>query len=119
MSDRTRNRETQLERLFAESRALPGLVPDPDLPAHIRALAATRFANEGRPAGASRRGWAWASFATAAFALSIATGGYVGYRLWATTQETRNQQMSDSDALTAAFSQSGFADDLAGGEVEE
>lgn len=110
------NREKQLQRLFAETRALlPELEPDATLPARIRAQAA----NEQRPHRAPRRGWAWASLATAAFALSIATGGYMGYRLWATTENTQNEQMSESDAIAAAaFSQHGFAD-LAGGEVEE
>jgi len=113
------NREKQLERLFAETRAsLPDLEPDATLPARIRALAATR-AHEQRPHRAPRRGWAWASLATAAFALSIATGGYMGYRLWTTTEEAQTEQMSESDAIAAAaFSQHGFAD-LAGGEVEE
>lgn len=114
------NREKQLERLFAETRAfLPELEPDATLPGRIRALAATRAANELPPTRAPRRGWAWASLATAAFALSIATGGYMGYRLWANTQEAQTEQMSDSDAFAAAFSQSGFAEDLANGEVEE
>jgi len=111
------NHEKQLERLFAETRALlPELEPDATLPARIRALTANRAAN---PARAPRRGWAWASLATAAFALSIATGGYMGYRLWSTSQEAQTEQMSDSDAFAAAFSQSGFAEELAGGEVEE
>lgn len=114
------NHEKQLERLFAETRAsLPELEPDATLPARIYALAATRAANEHRPERAPRRGWAWASLATAAFALSIATGGYMGYRLWTTTEEAQTEQMSESDAIAAAaFSQHGFAD-LAGGEVEE
>lgn len=112
------NREKQLERLFAETRAsLPELEPDATLPARIRALA--RAANEERPHRAPRRGWAWASLATAAFALSIATGGYMGYRLWATTEGAPAEQMSESDAIAAAaFSTHGVAD-LAGGEVEE
>ena len=110
------NREKQLQRLFAETRAsLPELEPDATLPARLRALAA----HEQRPHRAPRRGWAWASLATAAFALSIATGGYMGYRLWATTENAQTEQMSESDAIAAAaFSQHGFAD-LAGGEVEE
>ena len=114
------NREKQLERLFAGTRAsLPELEPDATLPARIRALAAARAADEERPHRAGRRGWAWASLATAAFALSIATGGYMGYRLWATTEAAPAEQMSESDAIAAAaFSTHGFAD-LAGGEVEE
>jgi hypothetical protein len=114
------DREKQLERLFAESRAfLPELEPDTTLPARIRALAATRAADVERSSRAPRRGWAWVSLATAAFALSIATGGYMGYRLWASTDESTTEQISAPDAFASAFSQSGFADDLAGGEVEE
>ncbi len=114
MSDRDRNREERLERLFAESRALlPELEADPALPAHIRALAA-RAANERRPNRAPRRGWAWVSLAGATVAMSIVTGGYVGYRLWSSSQEA-TEQMSDAGAL----SQAGLADDLAGGEVGE
>ena len=114
------NREKQLERLFAESRAsLPELQPDATLPARIRALAAARAANEDRPMRAPRRGWAWASLATAAFVISIATGGYMGYRLWATTEGAQTEMMSESDAIAAAaFSSHGFGDQ-AGGEVEE
>ncbi|HKW15594.1 MAG TPA: hypothetical protein VJS69_13995 [Candidatus Krumholzibacteria bacterium] len=120
MNERDKNRDIQLERLFLESRAsLPEFEPDPDLPAHIRALAATRPANEDRPARASRRGWAWVSLAGATVAASILTGGYVGYRLWTMTQEPTVQQITDSDAIGAALSQSGFADDLANGEVQE
>lgn len=114
------NREEQLERLFTESRAsLPVLEPDATLPLRIRALAAARAANQDRPMRAPRRGWAWVSLATAAFVISIATGGYMGYRLWATTEGAQPELMSQSDAIAAAaFSTHGFAD-LAGGEVEE
>jgi hypothetical protein len=120
MSDRDRKREEQLERLFAESRSLlPKLEADPGLPAHIRALAA-RATHEPGPAGAPRRGWAWASLAGATVAMSIVTGSYVGYQLWVSSQEPTTEQVSDSDAFAAAISQSGIADDLAGnGEVGE
>jgi hypothetical protein len=43
----------------------------------------------------------------------------MGYRLWASTDESTTEQISAPDAFASAFSQSGFADDLAGGEVEE
>jgi len=119
MNDRDRNLEKQLGRLFEESRAsLPGLEPDPGLPAHIRALAAAR-AVESRRAPAPRR-WAWVSLAGAAFALSIVAGGYVGYQMWASSHDTTPEQVRDTDAFASALAQSGFADDLASNsEVQE
>ena len=119
MNERDKNRDIQLERLFLESRAsLPELEADPSLPAHIRAMAAART-DERAHTEAPRRRWAWFSLAGVTVAASILTGGYVGYRLWTMTQEPNVQQISDSDAVGAALSQSGFADDLAGSEVQE
>jgi hypothetical protein len=117
MKNQDQNREKHLERLFLESRAaLPALEPDPSLPARIRALAA--MATPVSPA--PRRRWAWVSLAGATVALSIFAGGYVGYRAWASTQDTASEQLSDTDSFSAALAQSGFADDVAGGsEVQE
>jgi predicted anti-sigma-YlaC factor YlaD len=119
MKNQDQNREKQLERLFLESRALlPGLEPDPTLPAHIRALVAADAV--AARALTPRRRWAWLSLAGATVALSIFAGGYVGYRAWVSTQETASEQMGDADLFGSALAQSGFADDVAGGsEVEE
>ena len=119
MNERDKNRDIQLERLFLESRAsLPELEADPSLPAHIRAMAGVRTDGP-RYAEAPRRHWAWVSLAGATVALSVFAGGYVGYRAWSSTQDTASQQMSDADAVSAALGQSGLAEDLAGGEVQE
>jgi len=108
-----RNRDQKLERLFYETRdALPGLEPDPDLPAHIRALAAARATRGDGRARAPRR-WTLVSLAGAAFAISILTGGYIGYWIWASSPDAATEQISDAEAITAAVSQSGFADELA------
>jgi len=114
MKNQERNREKQLERLFEESRAsLPELEPDPGLPAHIRALAASRAVSEGRRVAMPRRGLAWLPLAGVAFALSIVAGGYVGYRAWESSQDPAIQQIHETDAFSSALSQSGFADDMA------
>lgn len=118
MNERDKNRDIQLERLFLESRAsLPELEADPSLPEHIRAMAATH--KEEVRTVAPRRGWAWVSLAGATLALSIFAGGYVGYRAWASSQDTASEQMSDADAVSALLGQSGLADDLASSEVQE
>lgn len=117
MNERDKNRDIQLERLFLESRAsLPELEADPSLPAHIRAMAA-RGTNDAARTEAPRRRWAWVSLAGATVALSIFAGGYVGYRAWVSTEDTASEQIGDADAVSAAFGQIGFADDL--GEVQE
>ena len=109
MKNQDRNREKQLERLFEKSRELlPGLEPDPGLPAHIRALAAARDSRR-----EPRRGWGWVSLAGATLALSIMTGGYVGYQVWKLSQNAATEQVGDTDAVASALSQSGFADELA------
>jgi len=119
MNERDKNRDIQLERLFLESRAsLPELEADPSLPAHIRAMAAAQR-NDAARTGAPRRRWAWVSLAGATVALSIFAGGYGGYRAWASSQDIASEQMRDADAVGAALGQGGFADDLAGGEVQE
>ena len=119
MNERDKNRDIQLERLFLESRAsLPELEADPSLPAHIRAMAAAQ-PNQTAHTETPRRRWGWVSLAGATVALSICAGGYVGYRAWSSTQDTASEQMSDADAVSALLGQSGLADDLASGEVQE
>lgn len=109
MRNHDHNREKQLERLFEESRpSLPQLEAEADLPAHVRALAAARDSRR-----EPRRGWAWLSLASAAFALSIIAGGYAGYRMWVSSHDTATQQVRDADAFSSALSQSGYADDMA------
>jgi hypothetical protein len=125
MKERDRHYEEQLERLFEASRAsLPAIEPDPGLPAQIRAMAEDRAAVRPPAARRSRPRWAFVSLAGAALALSIMAGGYVGYRAWAATQDTSTDVTRDADTFMAAWSQSGFADDLSGigsgsGEVQE
>jgi len=113
MNDRDRNIEMRLERLIEESRAsLPHLEPDPGLPARVRAMGSAGSAGSGRRAGWPHRRWVWASFATAAVALSIFAGGYVGYHLWAVSQGSASEPSGDSELFASVVLQSGFADDI-------
>lgn len=103
------SREKHLEHLFEQSRAsLPLLEPDPTLPGHIRALAAARDSRR-----APRRVWSWVSLAGATLALSIVAGGYAGYQMWKSSHDSSTEQTRDTDALSSALTQSGYADDMA------
>ncbi|HET6350245.1 MAG TPA: hypothetical protein VFH88_14295 [Candidatus Krumholzibacteria bacterium] len=113
MKEQNRHREEHLDRWLehAGPASFPTLEPDPGLPDHIRALAARD--RDPRPAGWSRPRWGWISLASAACALSILLGGYIGYHAWASSQPaTASVQSSDADMLMAAWAQSGFVEDL-------
>jgi hypothetical protein len=117
--NKERNREEQLERLFKAAGPVPTLTPDPLLPMHVRALAASDV-HRASPAVARPR-WAWLSLAGAAFALSMIVGGYIGYGAWSSTEV---ESTDDAEVLVTAWLQSGFAEDLdqsdaSGNEVTE
>jgi hypothetical protein len=122
MKERDRNREEQLNRLFelAGPESIPMLTPDPGLPTRVRRLAAARTPDV-RPARWSPR-WAWVSFAGAAFAASIALGGFIGHHVW---QSGRTNAVVTAEArlLMTAWTQSVMVEDVSEatiyGEVEE
>ncbi len=113
-----RNREEQLERLFKTAGPVPTLTPDPALPMHIRALAASDV-HRASP-GTARPRWAWLSLAGAAFALSMIVamivGGYIGYGAWSSTEqaavESPVESSDDAEVLVTAWLQSSFVEDL-------
>jgi hypothetical protein len=121
--------DEKLTRLLKESgpETIPTLEPDPHLPTRIRALA--RESSERRIAGAHRR-WVPLSLAAGAVAVAIAIGGYIGYSAGAsmaaaTVEVAQNDDAtSGADAFWNAWSQAGFAEDLAdvettGGDGEQ
>lgn len=121
MNEHDRKREEQLERLFAATGPVPALTPDPALPMRVRALAASE--GDRRTRTVVRPRWAWVSLASAAFALSLIMGGYIGYRAWTSTEET-TADSGDAEVLVTAWLQSGFVEDIgqsdaAGNEVTE
>ena len=118
MNDRDRTEQEKLTRLLqsAGPGSIPALEPDPHLPARIRAMArdgAPRRAPAREGAGKQPR-WAWLSLGTAALALSVLLGGYIGYRAGtsAVTSSSVSESASDDDAFWNAWSQSGFEEDL-------
>lgn len=110
MNEQDRTREEQLERLFATAGPIPTLTPDPLLPMRVRALASS--GGDGRARTVARPRWAWVSLASAAFALSIIAGGYLGYHAWATAEQTTAESTGDAEVLVTAWLQSGFVEDL-------
>lgn len=122
MNERNRNHEESLDRLFqsAGPSSAPVLDPDPYLPARIRTLAAAG-ATTRTPVRAPR--WAWVSFASAAVALCLFAGGYIGYRAWEFTRQNADESTGEAEVLLAAWSQSGFVEGLSGldsdSEVQE
>jgi hypothetical protein len=110
MNEHDRKREEQLSRLFETAGPVPTLTPDPVLPMRVRALAASAARDRNRSIARPR--WAWVSLASAAFALSIVAGGYVGYRAWASTEPTDTESTGDAEVLVTVWLQSGFVEDL-------
>lgn len=111
MKERDRHREEKLDRLFelAGRTFAPELAPEPGLPARVRARAEAEARAAAHPARRAPR-WAWVSLATAAVALSMATGVSLGYRAWLAT--TSSASSSDAETLMAAWSQRGFVEEL-------
>jgi len=118
MNDRDRIQDEKLTRLLqsAGPESIPALEPDPHLAARIRAMVRDGVAQRAPAGGAAaiRPRWAWLSLGTAALALSVMLGGYIGYHAGTATATSTavSESASDDEAFLSAWSQSGFAEDL-------
>jgi hypothetical protein len=109
-NERDRNREEQLERLFrvAGTEFLPVLTPDPGLPTRIRALAVAEGAEPAWRRWTTR--WAWMPLAGATVAVCVLFGAYLGYRV--AQDMAPGRAVDGAELITAAWSQTGSAEDL-------
>ncbi len=110
------DRDTRLTRLLqsAGPESIPTLEPDPYLAARIRAM--KRDIVAGRRA---RRRWLPVSLGTAALAVALLVGSYIGYttgtamaNAHASEATMETAQAETAATLWDAFSQAGFADEL-------
>ena len=122
MTERDRNRQEKLDRLFERAGRMPmaELTPEPALPAQVRARAEAEARAASRPVRRAPR-WAWVSFAGVAVAASIAAGTVLGYHVWldTTSAPVTTESSADAETLMAAWSQSGFVEDLDAIESDE
>lgn len=119
----TTHNDEKLTRLLQQAGpgSIPTLEPDPHLPGRIRAIARERA----QVHAMKTHRWLPVSLAATALAVAIMTGGYLGYTAGTSIAAGSAQEVAQGDEATqgadafwSAWSQEGFAEDLAIIETE-